>query len=114
MMYKLIKNVYLCLDVDKKRGLIDKFNDICLDSGEKMIDFFNNQFIYLKDKYETAENDFVKSEKSDNYSISDEEEDESEENYKNNIQTNNKHNEHNTLTGDVKLDKETMKKYKYK
>ena len=113
MMYKLIKNLYLCLDVDKKRGLIDKFNDICLDSGEKMIDFFNSQFIYLKDKYETQENDFVKSEKSDNYSISDEEEDESEENYKNNIQTNNKPNEHNILTGDVKLDKETMKKYKY-
>ena len=53
--YKLLKNLYLCLDIDKKNSAIDKLAEISLDSGEKMFEFFNQVFNYLNDKYDIFE-----------------------------------------------------------
>jgi len=55
LMYKLLKNLYLCLDIDKKRTTIDKLAEISLDTGKKIIDFFNQVFSYLIDKYDISE-----------------------------------------------------------
>ena len=49
LMYKLHKNLYLCLDIDKKRTTINKLNEFSLDTGKKVIDFFNQVFSYLID-----------------------------------------------------------------
>ena len=55
LMYKLLKNLYLCLDIDKKRTTINKLNEFSLDTGKKVIDFFNQVFSYLIDKYDINE-----------------------------------------------------------
>ena len=100
LMYKLIKDLYLCLDIDKKHVTIDKFMEITIDNGEKMLDFFNNLFNYLNDKYDIKENE---NEKSDDYDYDNDEDDEEDINK----------NEINENKNEIIIDPETMKKYKY-
>ena len=43
LMYKLLKNLYLCLDIDKKHSSIEKLSELNLDIKEKeILKFFNN------------------------------------------------------------------------
>ena len=110
LMYKLIKNLYLCLDINNKRINIDKLAEI--DVGEKMYDFFNNIFKYLNEKYDIRETE-KDNEKNNEYNeLYDEDNcfnDDEEEN-KNNIVT-----ENDNIKKEEPLqvmDKETLKKFK--
>jgi len=48
--YKYMKNLYLCLGIDKQA--YDIFVKFCLENGEKSNNFFNEEFKILTEKYE--------------------------------------------------------------
>ena len=49
LMYKSLRNLYLCLD--KKNKSYSIFINYCLEGDEDMVDFFNNEFNYLSERY---------------------------------------------------------------
>ena len=109
LMYKLLKNFYLCLDIDKKRSSINKLVEISIDQGEKMVDFFNNLFNYFYEKYdikkELEENSYYDIHNSDDENDDyDEEKNENVIIYKDNNKNENK---------EEVIDEEIMKKFKY-
>ena len=114
--YKLIKNLYLCFDIEKKQTIMNKFSEMCIDSGEKMEEFFNQLFDYLNEKYDIKKNEnnecIKLDEKSDSYNDDDEDDDYEEKEVKKNA------NEKELETPQEKkeeniVDKETMKKLKH-
>ena len=117
--YKLIKNLYLCFDIEKKQSIINKFSEICIESGEKMDEFFNELFKYLDEKYEIKENenndnDSIKLEENSDLYNDDEDDDYDyeEKDSKKNIneivlETPNEKNEEKIM------DKDILKKYKH-
>ena len=114
--YKLIKNLYLCFDIEKKQTIMNKFSEMCIDSGEKMEEFFNQLFDYLNEKYDIKKNennDSIKSDENcDLYNDDDEDDDYEEKEVKKNA------NEKELETPQEKkeeniVDKETMKKLKH-
>jgi len=115
--YKLLKNLYLCLDIEKKHLIFKQLSEICLDSGEKMDEFFNDLFKYLNEKYEIKENSNNDSIISDgNSDLYNDDEDEDEDNFyekkekdKNEIMDENP----KEKKEDNIMDNEIMKKYKY-
>ena len=50
--YKYMKNLYLCLGLDKQTN--DIFIKFCLENGEKANNFFNEEFKYLTETYEIS------------------------------------------------------------
>ena len=48
--YKYMKNLYLCIEIDKQ--IYDIFVKFCLENGEKSNNFFNEEFKLLTEKYE--------------------------------------------------------------
>ena len=62
LMYKLLKNLYLCLDIDKKHTALEKFSELNLDIEEKeLLKFFNNIFSYFNEKFGIYEKNIYKS-----------------------------------------------------
>ena len=49
IMYKTLRNLYLCLE--KKNKTYNIFINFCLEGDEEMVEFFNDEFNYLADKY---------------------------------------------------------------
>ena len=50
LMYKSLRNLYLCLD--KKNKTYNIFITFCLENDGNMVKFFNEEFNYLADKYD--------------------------------------------------------------
>ena len=67
ILYKLLKNLYLCLDLDKKNNTIEKLFEMCIESGEKKFDFFNNLFNSFKEKYDIIKEESYNGSENDSY-----------------------------------------------
>ena len=109
LMYKLIKNLYLSLDIEKKHLNIDKLSEI--DIGEKMYDFFTNLFNYLNEKYDIREKEIYNDEtdENENSDIYNDEDDLEEENRIETLKENDNDNKKEPIQA---MDKETLKKFK--
>ena len=118
MVYKLLKNLYLCLDIDKKHTFIDKLTEISFDDGEKFSDLFQNLFNYFNKNYDIKEEEEEEkksdiSNSDDEYNYDDDDEEENEKN-KNMIFKEDDINKNNDEKKETKeMDKDIMKKFKH-